>query len=101
MSESRHAERLIRRGFRTAYRLKAEWHVHYVRDGEGRREEVNARMAELEKLTIRLGGSFAVHEGGKPRETAAAGCAVSPSGRNSVVIGQPKPSLIKEWRMAL
>ena len=99
VSESRHAERLIRRGFRTAFRLKAEWHVHYVRDGEGRREEVNARMEELEKLTVRLGGSFAVHEGGKPRETAAilAARAVQ-AGATQLVIGQPKPSLIKEWR---
>ncbi|WP_419874854.1 histidine kinase [Candidatus Pristimantibacillus sp. PTI5] len=52
------AERLIRRGFRLAYRLKAEWHVHYVQDGSPWTEEMTAKKDALLHLTERLGGVF-------------------------------------------
>lgn len=33
VNDTPHAQRLVRRGFRTAYRLKAPWSVHYVQVG--------------------------------------------------------------------
>ncbi|MBP3965439.1 histidine kinase [Paenibacillus lignilyticus] len=50
------AERLIRRGFRIAHRLKADWHVHYVQTDAVPGEE--ERIEELQELTARLGGTF-------------------------------------------
>ncbi|RAP74617.1 histidine kinase [Paenibacillus montanisoli] len=55
---SERAERLIRRGFRIAHRLKADWHVHYVQTEVGPNEE--QRIEELKELTARLGGTFEV-----------------------------------------
>ncbi len=56
------AERLIRRGFRIAHRLKAVWHVAYVQLGSGAQSsELDARLEQLRKLTERLGGVFEVH----------------------------------------
>ncbi|OBZ12238.1 histidine kinase [Bacillus sp. FJAT-26390] len=52
------AERLIRRGFRIAYRLKAQWHVHYVEDGGPWTSEAIHKRDALMKLTERLGGVF-------------------------------------------
>jgi two-component system sensor histidine kinase KdpD len=51
------AERLIRRGFRIAYRLKAQWHVHHVQ-GEALTNEAKAKQEALMRLTERLGGIF-------------------------------------------
>ncbi|MUT67142.1 histidine kinase [Paenibacillus sp. NEAU-GSW1] len=52
------SERLIRRGFRLAYRLKAEWHVHYVSDGNPLGEALENKQLSLIALTERLGGTF-------------------------------------------
>ncbi|WP_054028463.1 histidine kinase [Bacillus sp. FJAT-28004] len=52
------AERLIRRGFRIAYRLKAQWHVHHVQAGSPWTDEALAKRDGLMKLTERLGGVF-------------------------------------------
>jgi len=67
-----HAERLIRRGFRTAYRLKAAWYVNYVHvGGVGEySDELKTRLNALERLTVRLGGKFVVHEARGPKEIA-------------------------------
>ncbi|WP_042164008.1 histidine kinase [Paenibacillus gorillae] len=53
------AERLIRRGFRLAYRLKAEWHVHYVSCGAPMNANLEKKLETLTALTARLGGNFA------------------------------------------
>ncbi len=55
-----HAERLIRRGFRIAHRLKAEWHVQHVQVGRIVDGDTEKRMDALRDLTVRLGGQFAV-----------------------------------------
>ncbi|MFD0713216.1 histidine kinase [Paenibacillus sp. GCM10027626] len=55
---STNAERLIRRGFRIAYRLKAEWVVCYVHDHAAVADELKKRIKVLEDLTTRLGGKF-------------------------------------------
>ncbi|WP_229692254.1 histidine kinase, partial [Paenibacillus radicis (ex Gao et al. 2016)] len=51
------AERLIRRGFRLAYRLKAEWHVHYVSCGTPLDAVQEKKLESLAALTTRLGGA--------------------------------------------
>ncbi|MED1953064.1 histidine kinase [Brevibacillus centrosporus] len=52
------SERLIRRGFRIAYRLKAKWFVAYVQDHEPLTAEEGQQLEKLKQLTERLGGSF-------------------------------------------
>lgn len=52
------AERLIRRGFRIAYRLKAEWVVMYVHNRPSLSEELKKRVDCLKELVERLGGTF-------------------------------------------
>ena len=53
------AERLIRRGFRIAYRLKADWHVHYVHSGGNPlSEELIGKRNALHALVSRMGGAF-------------------------------------------
>ncbi|GGF94964.1 potassium-transporting P-type ATPase D chain [Paenibacillus albidus] len=56
------AERLIRRGFRIAHRLKAEWYVHYVHCREAQTSEYQKRLETLRHLTERLGGKMEVAE---------------------------------------
>lgn len=50
------SERLIRRGFRIAHRLKAEWYVSYVHCGGVLKEYERKRLDVLRQLTERLGG---------------------------------------------
>ncbi|MEK3867395.1 histidine kinase [Paenibacillus sp. FSL H7-0716] len=58
VTTSSNAERLIRRGFRIAYRLKADWVVTYVHDHAVVADELKKRIKVLEDLTARLGGRF-------------------------------------------
>ncbi|BCG58775.1 histidine kinase [Paenibacillus sp. URB8-2] len=57
---SQDAEKLIRRGFRTAFRLKAEWIVMYVHTTKVMNEEELKKTQMLESLTNRLGGKFEI-----------------------------------------
>ncbi|KGE17033.1 histidine kinase [Paenibacillus wynnii] len=61
------AERLIRRGFRIAHRLKAEWYVHYVHCGVVRTHEEQKRLDVLRHLSERLGGKMEVTEAGSSK----------------------------------
>ncbi|NBD24097.1 histidine kinase [Paenibacillus glycinis] len=63
VTTGKNAERLIRRGFRIAYRLKADWHVHYVRTEGDRSEACNKRIEEIKALVDRLGGNFEAESG--------------------------------------
>ncbi|WML56716.1 universal stress protein [Neobacillus sp. PS2-9] len=56
------SERLIRRGFRIAYRLKATWYVSYVKDHHPLNEEEEQVLNKIRKLTERLGGLFEMYE---------------------------------------
>ncbi|MDQ0492908.1 two-component system sensor histidine kinase KdpD [Paenibacillus brasilensis] len=67
---SENAERLIRRGFRIAFRLKAVWIVTYVHVGESIPEGLNPRLEQLKMLTNRLGGSFEIRLVSSRREIA-------------------------------
>lgn len=51
-------ERLIRRGFRIAYRLKATWYVNYIQTKSSREEDEPAKIEACRKLTESFGGSF-------------------------------------------
>lgn len=68
---SSNAERLIRRGFRIAYRLKADWFVMYIHIGSFIPDELSKRLDQLKELSARLGGSFEVHFITHERDTAA------------------------------
>ncbi|WP_379127459.1 histidine kinase [Paenibacillus sp. sgz500958] len=61
------AERLIRRGFRIAHRLKAEWYVHYVHCGTAQYPEEEKRLNEMRQLTERLGGKLEITEASSGR----------------------------------
>ncbi|WP_088015016.1 universal stress protein [Gottfriedia acidiceleris] len=56
------SERLIRRGFRIAYRLKATWYVAYVKDHNSLSEEECLSLKKIKELTERLGGTFELYE---------------------------------------
>ncbi|WP_310828623.1 histidine kinase [Paenibacillus pedocola] len=58
------AERLIRRGFRIAHRLKAEWYVNYVHCGAPLMDDEQKRLETLRHLTERLGGKMETAEAG-------------------------------------
>ncbi|MGZ7440820.1 histidine kinase [Paenibacillus sp. TH7-28] len=66
------AERLIRRGFRIAHRLKAEWYVHYVHRGAAISDTDNKRLDTLRQLCERLGGKMEVSELGGHRNIGEA-----------------------------
>ncbi|MCD1261242.1 universal stress protein [Paenibacillus athensensis] len=96
VSDSPHAERLIRRGFRTAYRLKAAWHVQYVHVGPAIAEELRRRLDALERLTVSLGGTFGIAQArhaGMIADVLAA--KAEEAGATQLVIGQDKRS---RWR---
>ncbi|WP_458352271.1 histidine kinase [Peribacillus frigoritolerans] len=55
------SERLIRRGFRIAYRLKAEWYVIFVKHPNERQIDEKLILDKLISLTHRLGGIFELY----------------------------------------
>jgi two-component system sensor histidine kinase KdpD len=61
VTEISQADRLIRRGFRIAHRLKAVWHVSFI-VARHTHDEWKTKLETLEKLTIRLGGEFSYQE---------------------------------------
>ncbi|MDF2648640.1 MAG: histidine kinase [Paenibacillus sp.] len=71
VTTSSNAERLIRRGFRIAYRLKADWHVVYVQKGRSVPITLEKRIHSLQELTSRLGGIFEVQLVAHDREVAS------------------------------
>lgn len=56
------SERLIRRGFRIAYRLKATWYVSYVKEHHPLTQEEEQVLIKIRQLTERLGGIFEMYE---------------------------------------
>lgn len=70
VTASANAERLIRRGFRIAHRLKAAWFVTYVHEKEKQSKQLNIRLNVLKELTERLGGTFETVCGSGPRSIA-------------------------------
>jgi two-component system, OmpR family, sensor histidine kinase KdpD len=94
-----HAERLIRRGFRTAYRLKAAWYVNYVQVGDTISDELKLRLNAMERLTVRLGGKFIVHKCPKPKQIAhVLSSKADEVETTQLVIGQSQLSFWEELR---
>jgi two-component system sensor histidine kinase KdpD len=56
------SERLIRRGFRIAYRLKAAWYVAHVKDHHPLTDDEEQTLKKIQQLTERLGGVFELYE---------------------------------------
>lgn len=82
------AERLIRRGFRIANRLKAQWHVHHAQIGQsGDADSIN----KLKHLTERLGGIFELSHAESRRHIA--GTLLTAAKRahaTQLIVGQPR-----------
>ncbi|CAH0317638.1 Sensor protein KdpD [Peribacillus simplex] len=55
------SERLIRRGFRIAYRLKADWYVIFVKNQIEMQTDEKLILDKLVSLTQRLGGIFELY----------------------------------------
>ncbi|TMV43919.1 histidine kinase [Paenibacillus mesophilus] len=92
-----YAERLIRRGFRIAYRLKAVWYVTYVQVMNTAQSSVSAeRLEALKKLTERLGGIFEIQNARITREISnvLVGKATE-YGATQMIVGQTKSSIWK------
>ncbi|PLT45463.1 Osmosensitive K+ channel histidine kinase KdpD [Paenibacillus pasadenensis] len=90
------AERLIRRGFRIAYRLKAAWHVVYVHGRGPLAPELEGRLEQLRQLAERLGGSFRLlrREQRQPAAAALLGWAAEKKA-TQIIVGQPAG---RSWR---
>lgn len=89
------SDRLIRRGFRIAHRLKAEWRVMYVRVGEPRSREAEARIDAMRQLTERLGGTFEIGEAKSPRRVAGVLLDRAEACRSTqLVLGQSRRGLL-------
>ncbi|MDD9267018.1 histidine kinase [Paenibacillus sp. GCM10023248] len=69
VTELAQADRLIRRGFRIAHRLKAAWHVCFIDPGpaDGLRLDTD-KMEKLRRLTVTLGGHFSYTEAGSRKQ---------------------------------
>ncbi|GAA3409654.1 universal stress protein [Paenibacillus hodogayensis] len=94
------AERLIRRGFRIAYRLKAVWYVALALNeaADGRPEQAGTFEA-LRKLTERLGGTFQIERVRHVREASATFVAKATEyGATQMIVGQSRASWWKELR---
>ncbi|MFD0673791.1 histidine kinase [Cohnella sp. GCM10027633] len=85
------AGRLIRRGFRIAHRLKAEWHAMYVHVGDGPLGvDAAASVEAARQLAERLGGTFEIGRARSKHQVPEALLAKTEEYRSTqVVMGQP------------
>ncbi|WP_138752614.1 histidine kinase [Paenibacillus sinopodophylli] len=82
------AERLIRRGFRIANRLKASWHVHHVQSGHS---ENTDSINKLMQLTERLGGLFELsHAESRNHVAGTLLTAAKRANATQLIVGQPR-----------
>ncbi|WP_020617895.1 hypothetical protein [Paenibacillus daejeonensis] len=89
------AERLIRRGFRIAHRLKAKWHVLHIRAGAEPSPIERERLDRLTEITMGLGGRFEVVEARTKRELALLVLqAAAERHATQLILGQPR---IRSW----
>ena len=99
VTTSKNAERLIRRGFRIAYRLKAAWFVTYVCKHDCMPEELNKRLEYLKELTDRLGGTFEIHMA--PKKQRIESVLLEKANQylsTQMIVGQSKRSLWNKLR---
>lgn len=93
------AERLIRRGFRIAHRLKAAWFVMYVHEkGKPTDEGTAKRIETLRALTERFGGTFELHETRHRKQIAQVLVGKANEYRaTQLIIGQSRRPFWHEW----
>lgn len=92
-----HAERLIRRGFRISYRLKAVWYVTFVQvERASAQGDTAERLEALKKLTERLGGKFEIQRTARAKDIANILVAKATEyGATQLIVGQSGKS---GWR---
>ncbi|MBB6733727.1 universal stress protein [Cohnella zeiphila] len=96
---SSNAERLIRRGFRIAYRLKAAWFVHYVHEEESIPEEPSKRIGKLKELTSQLGGTFELQHARHRKHVASLLVQkANELAATQMILGQSTRSFWSNWR---
>lgn len=84
------AERLIRRGFRIANRLKAQWHVHHVQCGQSADSD---SINKLMHLTERLGGLFELSHAESRGDIAGTLLTAAKRAKaTQLIVGQPRRS---------
>ncbi|NUU61700.1 histidine kinase [Paenibacillus agri] len=92
------AERLIRRGFRIAYRLKACWYVTYVQEFKQGSDAQEERIRKLKELTESLGGIFKIIPATAPGRVAALLLERSQALQSTqIIIGQSRRSWLRKW----
>ncbi|WP_339268516.1 histidine kinase [Paenibacillus sp. FSL R5-0470] len=92
-----HAERLIRRGFRIAYRLKACWYVTYVQEFKQNGPVYDKRINDLKELTERLGGTFRMIPNVLPARVASLLLERSQALQSTqIIIGQSQRSWLRK-----
>ncbi|OZB95449.1 universal stress protein [Paenibacillus sp. XY044] len=100
VTTSPNAERLIRRGFRIAYRLKAAWFVTYVHENGDVPEPMRKRLDKLKELTNQLSGSFELQHAGHHRQVASRLIAMADQyAATQMIIGQSTRSFWKKLQM--
>ncbi|OMD79409.1 MULTISPECIES: histidine kinase [Paenibacillus] len=93
-----HAERLIRRGFRIAYRLKACWYVTYVQEYKQSGPSYDKRINDLKELTERLGGTFKMIPNVLPARVSSLLLERSQALQSTqIIIGQSQRSWVRKW----
>jgi len=100
VSSTPKAERLIRRGFRIAHRLKAAWHVTYVQTKCGKQPaDLADRLKQIRQLTERLGGKFEGQSAAHRRQIAETIVAKANEYKaTQIIVGQSGQSVWREWR---
>ena len=92
------AERLIRRGFRIAHRLKASWYVTFVQiEHMPQSAVILERLEALHTLTERLGGTFVVLRAVRYKDIPALLIGkADQAGATQMIIGQPQTAAWKQ-----
>ncbi|MCR8644944.1 histidine kinase [Paenibacillus sp. N1-5-1-14] len=94
VTTSSNAERLIRRGFRIAHRLKAPWYVTYINPNPDETDDYCKRIDALRELTTRLGGTFEILPAQHAKQIPP--LLVEQANRyksTQVIIGQSRPNI--------
>ncbi|MEB6549689.1 universal stress protein [Heyndrickxia sporothermodurans] len=91
------SERLIRRGFRIAYRLKASWYVCFVKDHSPLTMEEEDMLQKVISLTERLGGTFEMYRATNRRKVVAElARQMNEKNATQVIIGQSARTRLEE-----
>lgn len=100
VSLSSQAERLIRRGFRIAHRLKATWYVTFVRvESLSSNRDIKDRLEMLHTLSEQLGGTFIVQKAEHQKDIPSILMTeADKAGATQMIIGQSSGSVWKQIR---